>query len=225
MNIFNKKISPAYLMLSVAMFGCAGESPQNSSLSSLSSQHFDPSSLDSVSSVESYGLGAAGSFDSSRVVIASVETYLKYAEAVGLTSDGGASISHDDSMDLLGGNIHSNGRMKIQDIAQGSESSSEVIDRILDKGYIIDSAPFTSNCNATALSNLVKEDGSAILTYMDSVLGTILIKDSTPEVLDRILDKGAVIDMTIEGEGSCVVNYRLVIASVETYLKYAEAVR
>jgi len=210
------------------MFGCAGELPQSASSGTASGassvQHFDPSSLDSVSAVESYGLGAAGSFDSSKVIVASVETYLKYAEAVGLTG-GGASFSHDGSMDELGGSIHSNARKKIQDIAQGSASSSEVIDSILDKGYIIDSAPFTSNCNATALSNLVKEDGSAILTYMDSVLGTILIKDSTPEVLDRILDKGAVIDMTIEGEGSCVVNYRLVIASVETYLKYAEAVR
>ncbi len=48
------------------------------------------------------------------------------------------------------------------------------------------------------------------------------------EVLDRILDKGIVIDawvrVSILGLELLTVEARVVIASVETYLKYAEAI-
>ncbi|MEW5867375.1 MAG: gas vesicle structural protein GvpA [Bacillota bacterium] len=51
---------------------------------------------------------------------------------------------------------------------------------------------------------------------------------SLAEVLDRILDKGVVIDLwvrvTLVGIELLAVEARIVIASVDTWLKYAEAV-
>lgn len=52
--------------------------------------------------------------------------------------------------------------------------------------------------------------------------------DSLAEVLDRILDKGIVVDLWVRvslvGIEILGIEARVVIASVETYLKYAEAV-
>ena len=51
---------------------------------------------------------------------------------------------------------------------------------------------------------------------------------SLVEVVDRILDKGIVVDLwarvSLVGIELLAVELRLVVASVETYLKYAEAV-
>jgi hypothetical protein len=51
---------------------------------------------------------------------------------------------------------------------------------------------------------------------------------SLSEVIDRILDKGIVIDawvrVSLVGIELLAVEARVVIASVDTYLKYAEAV-
>ena len=51
---------------------------------------------------------------------------------------------------------------------------------------------------------------------------------SLAEVVDRILDKGVVIDawvrVSLVGIELLAIEARVVIASVETYLKYAEAV-
>jgi hypothetical protein len=51
---------------------------------------------------------------------------------------------------------------------------------------------------------------------------------SLAEVMDRILDKGIVIDawarVSLVGIELLAIEARVVIASVETYLKYAEAV-
>ncbi|MEK7685111.1 MAG: gas vesicle structural protein GvpA [Verrucomicrobiota bacterium] len=51
---------------------------------------------------------------------------------------------------------------------------------------------------------------------------------SLAEVVDRILDKGIVIDawvkISLVGIELITIEARVVIASVETYLKYAEAV-
>jgi hypothetical protein len=48
------------------------------------------------------------------------------------------------------------------------------------------------------------------------------------EVLDRILDKGIVIDawvrVSLVGIEILAIEARVVVASVETYLKYAEAI-
>jgi hypothetical protein len=51
---------------------------------------------------------------------------------------------------------------------------------------------------------------------------------SLAEVVDRILDKGIVIDayvrISLVGIELVAIEARIVIASVETYLKYAEAI-
>jgi len=51
---------------------------------------------------------------------------------------------------------------------------------------------------------------------------------SLAEVVDRILDKGIVIDawvrISLVGIEILTVEARVVVASVETYLKYAEAI-
>ena len=51
---------------------------------------------------------------------------------------------------------------------------------------------------------------------------------SLAEVIDRILDKGIVVDawvrISLVGIELLAIEARVVIASVETYLKYAEAV-
>jgi len=51
---------------------------------------------------------------------------------------------------------------------------------------------------------------------------------SLVEVIDRILDKGIVIDVwarvSLVGIELLAVEARIVVASVETYLKYAEAI-
>ena len=55
-----------------------------------------------------------------------------------------------------------------------------------------------------------------------------LASSSLAEVIDRILDKGVVIDafvrISLVGIELIAIEARVVIASVETYLRYAEAV-
>ena len=57
---------------------------------------------------------------------------------------------------------------------------------------------------------------------------TVNSSSSLAEVIDRILDKGVVIDVWVRvslvGIELLVVEARIVVASVETYLRYAEAV-
>src|SRR4028118_153873 len=70
------------------------------------------------------------------------------------------------------------------------------------------------------ISHLSKEVIMAVETVNSS--------SSLAEVIDRILDKGVVIDVWVRvslvGIELLVVEARIVLASVETYLKYAEAV-
>ena len=51
---------------------------------------------------------------------------------------------------------------------------------------------------------------------------------SLAEVIDRILDKGIVVDawvrLSLVGTEILALEARVVVASVETYLKYAEAI-
>ncbi len=59
-------------------------------------------------------------------------------------------------------------------------------------------------------------------------VSTSMASSGLAEVLDRILDKGIVIDawvrVSLLGLEILTVEARVVIAGVETYLKYAEAV-
>jgi hypothetical protein len=55
-----------------------------------------------------------------------------------------------------------------------------------------------------------------------------IASSSLVEVIDRILDKGVVIDawvrVSLVGIEILAIEARVVVASVETYLKYAEAI-
>lgn len=55
-----------------------------------------------------------------------------------------------------------------------------------------------------------------------------MASSSLVEVIDRILDKGVVVDawvrISLVGIELLAIEARVVIASVETYLKYAEAI-
>ncbi|MEA1964205.1 MAG: gas vesicle structural protein GvpA [Candidatus Aerophobetes bacterium] len=55
-----------------------------------------------------------------------------------------------------------------------------------------------------------------------------MASSSVVEVIDRVLDKGVVIDawarVSLVGIELLTIETRAVVASVETYLKYAEAV-
>jgi hypothetical protein len=59
---------------------------------------------------------------------------------------------------------------------------------------------------------------------VEKVIGS----SSLVEVIDRILDKGVVVDawvrVSLVGIEILAVEARVVVASVETYLKYAEAI-
>lgn len=56
----------------------------------------------------------------------------------------------------------------------------------------------------------------------------VIASSSLVEVIDRILDKGVVIDawvrISLVGIEILAIETRVVVASVETYLKYAEAI-
>jgi len=55
-----------------------------------------------------------------------------------------------------------------------------------------------------------------------------IASSSLVEVIDRVLDKGVVIDawvrVSLVGIEILAIEARVVVASVETYLKYAEAI-
>jgi len=55
-----------------------------------------------------------------------------------------------------------------------------------------------------------------------------IASSSLVEVIDRILDKGVVVDawvrVSLVGIELLAIEARVVVASVETYLKYAEAI-
>jgi gas vesicle structural protein len=66
-----------------------------------------------------------------------------------------------------------------------------------------------------------------IATFKNMAVGRGLASSTLVEVIDRILDKGLVVDfwVTVALIGIEIVSIegRVVVASVETYLKYAEA--
>jgi 4-hydroxy-3-methylbut-2-enyl diphosphate reductase IspH len=67
------------------------------------------------------------------------------------------------------------------------------------------------------------EQGGVIVAVEKTIAST-----SLAEVVDRILDKGIVIDawarVSLVGIELLAIEARVVVASVETYLKYAEAI-
>lgn len=71
--------------------------------------------------------------------------------------------------------------------------------------------------------------GSALVKKGQTMtINKSLASSSLAEVIDRILDKGVVVDafvrIALVGIELIAIEVRVVIASVETYLRYAEAV-
>ena len=127
-------------------------------------------------------------------IAASVETYLKWAESA---ESEGATVCSDDSS-------FSNCLTEIQSLLSSSEYAT-----FLDKGIVETGHIGTDGSGESWLCILA--------TYLQSSFN---LQTGTPvstisEMLDRIQDKGIVIECIPEG---------FIIASIETYLKWAEAV-
>jgi hypothetical protein len=163
-------------------------------------------------------------------VRASVETYLKYAEAVGLTqsaavpalpsgtNDGNTNIADNfTGPDGIRGccNGFSECVQELIDLFEYTTGNYTGIDRLLDKGVVEDGE--WESCNGENQQVICR------LVYLIYLINKYLEYFKAPynnatmvEVIDRILDKGIVFN--------CDESGRVTIASVETYLKYAEAV-
>ena len=81
------------------------------------------------------------------------------------------------------------------------------------------------------LTNLSREHSRSSTTQRGILLAQIqksTDSSSLAEVVDRVLEKGIVVDafvkVSLVGIELIAVEARIVIASVETYLKYAEAI-
>jgi hypothetical protein len=167
-------------------------------------------------------------------IIASVETYLKYAEALGAgigniySSNNTALKAFEVAGTSPGGRISVDGIEVANNISSGSELFLSSImkiedisiddDRLRDKGIIESS--YLRYSDSEGMERLALEEiptGFSFLKklinhYSSGVLGTA---SGFGQVVDRILDKGLVIQ--IHPTLVCV-------GSVETYLKLAEAV-
>ena len=81
-------------------------------------------------------------------------------------------------------------------------------------------APCKGVCHSETLISMENSAMAKVMKSTDS--------SSLAEVVDRILDKGIVIDawakVSLVGIELLSIEARVVIASVETYLKYAEAI-
>lgn len=151
-------------------------------------------------------------------VYASTETYLKYAEAMGITQSAAVEAlplsanvqidqaeyvtpccnNFDECMDEL-----------ICWATERASNAATVIDIIQDKG-VVEYGQIQNNCTGAVSSSICK------LVDLFVRYNNIKINISRLELIEIILDKGLVI--------SCDSNGEIHIASVETWLKYAEAV-
>ena len=126
--------------------------------------------------------------------------------------------------------------MAVERSPSGS-SLIDVLDRVLDKGIVIDAWVRVSLVGidlVTVEARIVVASIDTYLKYSEAVGITApvsrpreLVADTDSE-LDRVLDKGIVIDawvrVSLVGIDLVTVEARVVVASIDTYLKYSEAV-
>jgi hypothetical protein len=135
-------------------------------------------------------------------VFAGVETMLKYREATGRYDNSNCCNGFTECVDEL-----------FCWMTQNSKTSSEDKDRILDKG-IVEFGNIVNNCTGSRSSSLCKLVELLAESYSIDPKSQSFTKS---EIIDRILDKGIVIYCNPDtGDIS--------FASVETWLKYAEAI-
>jgi hypothetical protein len=150
-------------------------------------------------------------------VYASTETYLKYAEAVGITPPTAVIASPlSATIDVNQGEYVTpccNGFDECMDelvcwITETSSNSANAIGILQDKG-IVEYGQIQNNCTGAVSSSICK------LVDLFKRYVNVKLAGSRSEVIDRLIDKGIVI--------SCDSNGEIHMASVETWLKYAEA--
>ena len=102
---------------------------------------------------------------------------------------------------------------------------------IKDKGFILRSVAKTGHEDAYEVESKNKKAEQLIVNNRIQKIMAVektMASSSLVEVIDRILDKGVVIDawvrVSLVGIELLAIEARVVIASVETYLKYAEAI-
>lgn len=152
-------------------------------------------------------------------VYASVETSLKYYEGVGITQSAavpalpyGANTVVE-SADYLASCC--NGFDECVDdliclITENVPNAVDIIDRLNDRG-IIEYGQIQNNCTGAVSSSICK-----FVDLLKKYQNINYNSTTLAELVDRFLDKGIVI--------SCDSNGEMHITSVETWLKYAEAV-
>lgn len=154
---------------------------------------------------------------------ASIETYLKYAEAVGLTTSAAVeALSPAGAVEKIStASGLENCCNNFEECFEGltcwvtnrvrPSLKQQLIDTILDKG-IIEYGELTS-CPSSSKSSLCKLVD--IFLEFDKKYSNWYGQDGPIGVIDKIVDKGITI--------SCDETGRIVFASTETWLKYAEA--
>ncbi len=151
-------------------------------------------------------------------VISSVETYLKFAEAVGFTQPRDinptccvnlfasveTSLKFSESFGNLPENPTPSCSTNFNSCINTLKNSltPQGVDRFLDKGVV-------EYGSLSGLSQVCK-----INEFIDLAINLDPLSGTKEEIIDRILDKGVIV--------SCY-NDEIVISSIETWLKYAEA--
>jgi hypothetical protein len=147
-------------------------------------------------------------------VLASVETYLKFAEAWCLT-EGNSCVNtcctnvyagtetYAKYFEAIGDDNTCQNGFSSETLALTNLLTSEEVNRLLDKG-IVENGSLNTN-----LTSNVSDFTTMVQTFFQSTFST----SSLIEIIDRILDKGLVIYCT---------NDNVVMASVETFLQYSE---
>jgi hypothetical protein len=150
-----------------------------------------------------------------RYILASVETFLKYAETVGggMGSVYASVETYLKYAEAADGDNREN-KLFLSSINRLVAGSASMTDRLLDKGIVESSWTRVCKDGIEVFAN----ENEALNGF--SFLARAVVDLATDvEDFDRILDKGVVFDLYQTPSGG-----RAVIASVETYLKYAEAV-
>jgi hypothetical protein len=143
-------------------------------------------------------------------VLASVETFLKYAEATGISNSCCTNVrasveTYLKYSEATGGSGACSNGFSAESTALLDNLSGEDRNIILDKG-IVESGALNPD-----LSSSISDLTAMVLAFVDSTYN----EEQLVEILAVLLDKGIVV--------SCFPG-EIIIASVETYLKWAEAV-
>jgi len=164
---------------------------------------------------------------------ASVETYLKFSEAIG--SESFDSVNYFDAFtEQLAGEVKSkflgfSSAIGIQASVNAASENGRVIIDFDDPqtatipGMVIDVNGRSLNCNAEQSAQLLDSTSAYLSSYVSNTYADDL-SALTIEQFRYNLDKGNVLSFDVFGPENCLLRYTIVVGSIESYLKYAEAV-